>query len=118
METNEAVQRLSALAQEGRLSVFRMLVRAGEGGLPAGELARAAGVPANTLSAQLNLLVAANLVTRRRDGRSIVYTADYAGMSELILHLMEDCCQGRAEVCRPVAEAAGRCRPQPAQGNA
>lgn len=108
MEIAAAVQKLNALSQETRLAVFRLLVKAGPDGLPAGEVARTLGVPANTLSAQLALLAGAGLVTRRRDGRSIIYAADYDGMSGLLVWLMEDCCQGRPEVCAPLAEAASR----------
>lgn len=107
MESASALKRLSALAQENRLAVFRLLVRAGRG-VAAGDIANALGVPANTLSAQLNMLANAGLVTSRREGRSIIYTADYDGMSALLLYLMEDCCQGRSEICAPLAEAASR----------
>jgi DNA-binding transcriptional ArsR family regulator len=110
MESNEAVRRLSALAQESRLAVFRLLVKAGPDGVAAGEIARALDIPANTLSAHLNVLAGAGLVAGRRDGRSIFYAAGYDAMSELLVYLMEDCCQGRPEVCAPlgaaVAEAA------------
>jgi DNA-binding transcriptional ArsR family regulator len=110
MESKTALKRLSALAQEGRLEVFRLLVRAGLDGIAAGDIARAVSVPANTLSAQLTILANAGLVRSRRDGRSIIYAADYEGMSGLLVYLMEDCCQGRPEVCGPinraVAEAA------------
>jgi len=108
MESELAVKRLSALAQTGRLEVFRRLVRAGPEGLAAGDIARAEGVPANTLSAQLTILANAGLVASRRAGRSIIYVAEYANMSALLLHLMEDCCQGRPEVCAPLAEAFTR----------
>lgn len=108
MESPTAIERLSALAHESRLAVFRLLVKAGPEGLAAGDIARSLGVPANTLSAQLNLLSNARLVTSRRDGRSIIYAADYDRMSELLVYLMEDCCQGRPEVCAPLAEAAAR----------
>ncbi|MBF0665489.1 MAG: helix-turn-helix transcriptional regulator [Brevundimonas sp.] len=108
METTIAVARLSALAQDSRLAVFRLLVRAGREGVPAGEIARALEITPNTLSAQLTLLSNAGLIRSRRDGRSIIYTADYDGMSELLVYLMEDCCQGRPEVCSPLAEAASR----------
>jgi len=108
MESPTAIERLSALAHEGRLAVFRLLVRAGPDGLAAGDIARRLGVPANTLSAQLNLLSNAGLIASRRDGRSIIYAADYDRMSELLVYLMEDCCQGRPEVCAPLAEAAAR----------
>lgn len=108
MESETALKRLSALAQEGRLVAFRQLVRAGRDGLAAGELARALDIPANTLSAQLTVLANAGLVRSRRDGRSIIYAADYDAMSGLLLYLMEDCCQGRPEVCAPLADAAAR----------
>ena len=104
METELAVAALSALAHDGRLAVFRLLVRAG-GGVAAGEIARRLGVPANTLSANLNLLSRAGLVERRRHGRSIVYTAAYDRMAALIGFLVEDCCQGSAAVCVPLAAA-------------
>jgi DNA-binding transcriptional ArsR family regulator len=72
--------------------------------------------PPNTLSAQLTVLANADLVTSRRAGRSIIYAANYDGMSELLLYLMEDCCQGRPEVCAPLADigARGACCDQPA----
>ena len=108
MESIDAVTRLSALAQDSRLSVFRLLVRAGREGVPAGEIARSLDITPNTLSAQLTILSNAGLVRSRRDGRSIIYSADYDGMSELLVYLMEDCCQGRPEVCSPLAAAANR----------
>lgn len=108
MESNLAVKRLSALAQDSRLAVFRLLVKAGREGLPAGEIARALDITPNTLSAQLSVLANAGLATSRRDGRSIIYAADYDAMSGLLVYLMDDCCQGRPEVCAPLAEAASR----------
>lgn len=108
MESNTAIKRLSALAQEGRLAVFKLLVKAGREGIAAGEAARALDMPPNTLSAQLTILANADLVKSRRAGRSIIYVANYEGMSELLVYLMEDCCQGRSEVRAPVAEAAVR----------
>ena len=106
MESELALKRLSALAQDSRLAVFRRLIKAGHEGLAAGELARSLSIPANTLSAQLTVLANAGLVKSRRDGRSIIYSADYDGMSGLLLYLMEDCCQGHPEVCAPLAAAA------------
>lgn len=108
MESNIAIKRLSALAQESRLAVFRLLIKAGPQGLAAGEVARALEITPNTLSAQLTILANAGLVVSRRDGRSIIYAADFGGMSELLVYLMEDCCQGRPEVCAPLAKAASR----------
>ena len=108
MEIRYAVKRLSALAQDSRLAVFRLLIKAGPEGLAAGEIARTLEITPNTLSAQLTVLANAGLVAGRRDGRSIIYAADYAGMSQLLVFLMEDCCQGRPEVCAPLATAASR----------
>ncbi|RKQ71596.1 ArsR family transcriptional regulator [Litorimonas taeanensis] len=108
MESKLAVQRLSALAQTGRLSVFRLLVKAGKEGLSAGEIAKALNVPANTLSAQLNILSSARLVTSIREGRSIIYTAQFDHMAELVVYLVEDCCQGHADVCEPLEHATKR----------
>ncbi len=108
METPSAVTALSALAHPGRLEVFRLLVRAGPDGMAAGEIARATGSLANTLSANLNLLAGAGLVTSRREGRSIIYAAGYDRMRELLAFLMEDCCGGNSEICGPLAAIAER----------
>jgi DNA-binding transcriptional ArsR family regulator len=109
MESSTAVSALSALAHPGRLEVFRLLVKAGEPGMAAGDIARASGSLPNTLSANLNILAGAGLVAARRDGRSVVYTARYDQMRELLAFLMEDCCGGAAEICAPIAEAAKAC---------
>lgn len=106
MESSAAIDRLSALAQPGRLDVFRLLVRAGPAGIPAGEIAATLGLAPNTLSAQLTILVHAGLLTSAREGRVIRYAARPESLSELIVYLMEDCCGGRPEICRPVEEAA------------
>jgi DNA-binding transcriptional ArsR family regulator len=110
MESKTALAQLSALAQENRLALFRLLIKSGPDGLPAGEIAAALGVPPNTLSAQLTLLSNAGLIEGTRQGRSIIYSARFDAISGLIVFLMEDCCQGRSEVCAPVLEAAqSRC---------
>jgi ArsR family transcriptional regulator len=108
-----AVDSLSALAQAGRLSVFKLLVQSGPGGLAAGEIARRLDVLPNTLSANLKILAQAGLVRSRRDGRSIIYAADYPAMSSLLGFLMEDCCNGSPEICAPLTAVASRaaCRP-------
>lgn len=92
----------------GDTTVFRLLIQAGREGVPAGEIARSLDITPNTLSAQLTILTNAGLVTSRRAGRSIIYIADYDGMGELLAYLMEDCCQGRPEVCAPLAAIASR----------
>ena len=104
----KAVEALSALAHEGRLSIFRLLVRAGRGGLAAGEISRKLDMLPNTLSANLTVLANAGLISSRRDGRSIIYSADYERMTGLLSFLMEDCCNGDAAICAPLAEVASR----------
>lgn len=108
METQNAVSALGALAHPGRLEVFRLLVQAGAEGMAAGDIARGTGSLANTLSTNLNILAAAGLAASRRDGRSIIYTAGYDRMRELLAFLMEDCCAGKPEFCAPLAEVGGR----------
>ena len=113
MEILDAVRQLSALAQEARLEVFRLLVKAGPEGLPAGEIARRLDTAANTMSAQLLILSNAGLIRARRDGRSIIYSVDFAAMSGLLVFLTEDCCGGRSEVCAPLVDVANRrCKPK------
>jgi len=106
MESKNAIKGLSALAQEGRLAVFKLLVKAGPEGIAAGEIAQALDLPPNTLSAQLTILANADLVASRRAGRSIIYSANFAGMNRLLVYLMEDCCQGRPEICTPPVKQA------------
>ncbi|PTS88426.1 MULTISPECIES: ArsR/SmtB family transcription factor [unclassified Caulobacter] len=105
MEMTTAVASLSALAHAGRLSAFRMLVQAGADGLPAGEIARRLDMPPSTLSSHLAILDHAGLTRSRRDGRSIIYTADYGTMQGLLGFLLEDCCGGAPEICAPFIRA-------------
>ncbi|MFQ6004704.1 MAG: ArsR/SmtB family transcription factor [Woeseia sp.] len=107
MEITEALGALSALSQQTRLGVFRLLVQAGPRGLTAGQIAEDLDSRQNTMSAHLKILSQAKLVGSRREGRHIRYRADYQTIRHVILFLMEDCCQGRSEVCRPVAESLG-----------
>jgi DNA-binding transcriptional ArsR family regulator len=101
MKTNGAVAALAALAQDSRLDVFRLLVQSGRDGLPAGQIAERLRLPAPTLSFHLAQLRQAGLVTMRRDGRSLIYAADYDGMSALMGFLTENCCAGDAAACAP-----------------
>ncbi len=112
-----AVAALSALAHLGRLDVFKLLVRTGPEGLAAGEIARITGSLPNTLSTNLGILSAAGLVGSRREGRSVVYTADYGGMGDLLAYLVQDCCNGNPEICAPLVEVAGRCCAPAAQAS-
>lgn len=104
MELKTAATNLSALGHEGRLAIFRLLVQAGPQGLAAGEIARRLEMIPNTLSANLNVLSHAGLIGSRREGRSIIYAADYAAMSRLLGFLMQDCCNGAPEICAPLSD--------------
>ncbi|MFI4998883.1 MAG: ArsR/SmtB family transcription factor [Reyranellales bacterium] len=99
METENAVSALSALAQENRLEVFRLLVQAGVEGLPAGQIAERLKLASPTLSFHLAQLKHAGLVRARRDGRSLIYAADYDGMNALMGFLTENCCTGDPAAC-------------------
>jgi DNA-binding transcriptional ArsR family regulator len=106
MESESALKGLSALAQDARLSVFRLLVKAGPEGMAAGDIARHLSIPANTLSAPLTVLSNAALIQARREGRSIIYAVRFETMRDLLIFLTRDCCAGHAEVCAPLAEIA------------
>lgn len=110
MESEPAILALAALAQSTRLDAFRLLVRSEPDGLAAGAVADQLAVPANTMSAHLGVLSRAGLIRSQRRSRSIVYRADLDRLRELVLFLLKDCCQGRAELCRPLlAEMAPYC---------
>ncbi|MEL6663920.1 MAG: metalloregulator ArsR/SmtB family transcription factor [Pseudomonadota bacterium] len=109
MKLKNAINALSALAHEGRLTIFRTLVRAGPEGMAAGDVAAASGSAFTTASAQLAVLARAGLVTNEREGRSIIYRADYGQMRDLIGFLVEDCCAGRPEILQPLASLATAC---------
>ncbi|MEM7398612.1 MAG: metalloregulator ArsR/SmtB family transcription factor [Pseudomonadota bacterium] len=104
MDINEAVDALGGLAQESRLRVFRLLIRAGTEGIAAGEIAKAVGIPKNTLSSHLGILTRAKLIQARKEGRSIIYAVDFEGTRSLLSFLVEDCCQGDPSVCGPLIE--------------
>ncbi|MBT8077943.1 MAG: metalloregulator ArsR/SmtB family transcription factor [Gammaproteobacteria bacterium] len=104
MDIKAALEVLAALAQDTRLQVFRQLVRAGPAGQAAGEISTGLAARQNTMSSHLKQLQSAGLVTRRRSGRHIIYTANYGRVTELIRFLMEDCCAGAAEVRGPLAD--------------
>ena len=104
MEKSQTIESLAALAHETRLDVFRLLVKKGAVGMPAGEIGEQLGVRQNTMSANLAVLARAGLVRSERDGRSITYFADFDGMRGLLAYLMEDCCGGNPELCQPVLD--------------
>ena len=101
MKKSNVIAALGALAQETRLDIFRLLVQKGPAGSPAGEIGTRLGQPSPTLSFHLNQLRFAGLVSSRRESRSIIYSANFKAMSNLLAYLTENCCGGRPELCSP-----------------
>ena len=113
VESSAAIGALGALAQEHRLSLFRLLVQAGADGMAAGAIAEALGVPKSSLSFHLAHLTRAGLIRQERRSRSLIYRADYAAMNALIGYLMENCCGGAA--CAPDTARGGEAAPPQAR---
>ena len=101
MKKQSAVSILAALAQDSRLDAFRLLIEAGPQGMPAGHLAASLRLSPNALTFHLDRLRDAGLVTVRREGRSMIYAAQFETMSKLISYLTDQCCQGHPELCGP-----------------
>lgn len=108
MEKRLAVAALAGLAQENRLDVFRLLIEAGRDGLPAGQIAARLRIAPNTLTFHFDRLRMAGLVTVRRDGRSIIYSARFETMNELLGYLTDNCCGGDPGKCLPRAKSRKR----------
>jgi ArsR family transcriptional regulator len=114
MKKSAVVVALGALAQETRLDIFRLLVQKGPEGMPAGEISSRLALPSPTLSFHLNQLRFAGLLTSRRASRSIIYSANFKAMTDLVGYLTENCCGGRPELCTPSASGCGpACAPEP-----
>ncbi len=101
MKIELAVEALPALAQESRLSIFRLLVQAGKEGVAAGVLGEKLGIPPATLSFHLKTLTHAKLIKSRTEGRFVIYSANFTEMDKLIAYLTEHCCAGDATQCAP-----------------
>lgn len=109
MTEAQALQAFSALSQETRLRVLRLLVKAGPEGLAAGAIGEAVGASSSRMSFHLSHLEQAGLVQSRREARSIIYSAAYPALSALVAFLMRDCCQGHPEICAPAMAALTNC---------
>ncbi|MBV8657639.1 MAG: winged helix-turn-helix transcriptional regulator [Burkholderiales bacterium] len=94
MENINAVTLLTALAQESRLAIFRLLIEQGPNGVPAGQIGARLGIPPATLSFHLKELSHAGLVQSRQESRFVYYSANFDTMNKLITFLTENCCQG------------------------
>lgn len=106
MDIQDALAALGALSHECRLGIFRLLVKAGPEGLAAGRLADALACPQSSLSFHLSHLTRAGLLVQRREGRSLIYAVSLERFLSLLRFLLEDCCEGRSEICLPLAEMA------------
>jgi ArsR family transcriptional regulator, arsenate/arsenite/antimonite-responsive transcriptional repressor len=104
MDSETAIEALSALAQPSRLEAFRLLVKHEPDGLPAGEIARRLSVPQNTMSTHLGILTQAGLVTVERHSRSMIYRVELAAVRKLVMFLLKDCCNGQPELCAPLVQ--------------
>jgi ArsR family transcriptional regulator, arsenate/arsenite/antimonite-responsive transcriptional repressor len=114
MKKLAVIAALGALAQETRLDIFRLLVQKGPEGLPAGEIGSRLGQPSPTMSFHLNQLRFAGLVSSRRESRSIIYSANFKAITDLLAYMTENCCGGRPELCGPAVLARGgaECTPE------
>jgi ArsR family transcriptional regulator len=108
MKNDKAIAALAALAQESRLAVFRLLVGAGPEGLSATRIAEQLDLPPSSLSFHLKELMRAEMVSQKKEGRSLIYSADFKTMNALLGFLTENCCGGNP--CTPSRKAS--CTPQ------
>jgi DNA-binding transcriptional ArsR family regulator len=104
METKTAVAALSALAQESRLAVFRLLIQAGPAGMAAGKIAEAAGIAPSSLSFHLKELLHAGMAASRQEGRYVIYQANFSAAAALVAFLTQNCCGGNP--CLPARDPA------------
>jgi len=109
MDETQALNAFSALSQETRLQIVRLLVKAGPDGLAAGVIGETVGASSSKASFHLSHLEQAGLITSRRASRSILYSAAYPALAGLVGFLMRDCCQGHPEVCEPAMAALAAC---------
>jgi ArsR family transcriptional regulator len=110
MDEHQALNAFAALSQETRLGIVRLLVRKGPGGLPAGAIAEAANASPSNVSFHLKELERAGLIEARREARSIIYSANFKKLRDLIGFLMKDCCASRPEICAPLLATASPAR--------
>jgi ArsR family transcriptional regulator, arsenate/arsenite/antimonite-responsive transcriptional repressor len=111
MDEAQALGAFAALSDPTRLRALRLLVQAGPEGLPAGKIGAAVGASSSRASFHLSTLERAGLVSSRREARSIIYSAAYDSLTNLIAFLMRDCCAGRPEICQPAVDALACCAP-------
>ncbi|MBP1851175.1 ArsR/SmtB family transcription factor [Rhizobium halophytocola] len=113
MDQGQALNCFAALSQETRLQIVRQLVVAGPDGMAAGAIAAALDVSPSNLSFHLKELDRAGLISQARESRSIIYAANFEALGGLVTFLMEDCCGGHPDICRPGGAISGGCGPRP-----
>jgi len=111
MEKQAVLAALAALAQESRLDIYRLLVQTGPEGLPAGHIGEQLGLPSATLAFHLKELKNAGLVTFTRNGRSLIYAAEYPTMNALLFYLTENCCGRPSNQCLPICQPEADAKP-------
>ncbi len=107
MDQQRAIETFTAMAQESRLEIYRLLVREAPDGLPVGEISRRLGIVASTLSGHLGVLKRTGLLKSTRHQREIHYAANLDVMGDLVCFMLEDCCDGKVENCREIASLIG-----------
>ncbi|TDH37624.1 transcriptional regulator [Pseudohoeflea suaedae] len=108
MDKLRAVEAFSALGQDTRLTTFQLLLQAGPDGVPSGEIGDQLGIRQNTMSTNLGILLNAGLVTRHRKGRTVLYSANFKGLGELLRFVIEDCCNGSNTLCHELLSKLDR----------
>jgi predicted transcriptional regulator len=104
MNSKQAIPALSALAQETRLAIFRLLVECGPAGLAAGDIAERLDLPPYSISFNMAQLNHAGMILQQRQSRSLIYSVDFAAMNALMGFLTENCCGSGTTVCAPVCK--------------
>ncbi|MDQ7070336.1 MAG: metalloregulator ArsR/SmtB family transcription factor [Rhodobacterales bacterium] len=102
MDQNIAIEAFAALAQDSRMSIYRMLVREGPRGFPVGEISQRLDIVPSTLSGHLAILKRAGLLKSTRHQREIHYTANVETMNNLVGFMLADCCNGQVEHCKEI----------------
>ncbi|MBI0538459.1 transcriptional regulator [Roseomonas sp. KE2513] len=113
MQEQQALDAFASLSQEARFRIVRRLVVAGADGMAAGAIGEAVGVSGSRLSFHLSDLERSGLIRSRREGRSIIYSAIFTALSDLVALLMRDCCEGHCEVCDQAISLFARCNGRP-----
>lgn len=108
MEMETAIDALASLAQESRMTIFRLLVREEPHGLSVGDISRRLDIVTSTLSGHLSVLKRSGLVTSTRHSTEIHYAANLDAMGDLVRFMLEDCCNGKVENCSDIARIVGK----------